>query len=99
MDKELVEKITRLVLERMSLVENPTKGSLSDDEIEEWNSFHVAGNVKITHEENLQYLVPLSEREVADWSSFTLMNSGSGVFENGNDAHTYTNKVKFTRYS
>ncbi|KEF39208.1 hypothetical protein M670_01599 [Schinkia azotoformans MEV2011] len=87
MDKELVEKITRLVLERMSLVENPTKGKLGDDEIKEWNSFHDAGVVNHTHKENIQYLVPLSDSEVSDWSNITL-----------NNAHTYSNKVKFTRY-
>lgn len=98
MDKELVERITRLVLERMGLVENPTKGTLSEDEIKEWNSFHDACIVNHTHKENTQYLVSLSDSEVSDWSNITLMNSVSGVFENGNNAHTYSNKVKFTRY-
>lgn len=99
MDKELVEKITRLVLERMSFIENPTNGTLSDDEIKEWNSFHVGGNVNQTFKGNTQYLVPLSDSEVTDWSNFTLMNSVSGsVFENGNNTHSHSNKVKFSRY-
>ncbi|PLT32702.1 hypothetical protein [Bacillus sp. V5-8f] len=93
MDKELVERITRLVLERLVNTEDQYTVSLDDNELEDWNSLHL-GNPSEAKSHN-GYLKPLSDAEVEDWARCTHSYSysvHSKYKENGN-------KARFIKYS
>ncbi len=92
MDHKLVEKITKLVLERMGLdgKQSQYTMSLSEDEMLEWSSLNVNRyTASKTCEENNQYAVPLTGDEVEDWARCHLVMK---------EPSAYINKVKFTKY-
>lgn len=101
MDKELVEKITKLVLERMGLTQTQTGNTvpLSDVEILEWSSLSLSKPIdsKSRAGKGL-YAIPLSEDEVEDWAQQSQLYSFSRGSVVTKELSMDANKVKFTKY-
>ncbi|NSL51050.1 hypothetical protein [Calidifontibacillus erzurumensis] len=97
MERELVEKITKLVLERLGVEEFSTIKPLSAGEIKEWESFH---RDKLVYENccnsNYKYTVPLSETELNEWVKISEGNPYKSEFNSCNGM--VTKKVKFSKY-
>ncbi|WP_096200125.1 hypothetical protein [Bacillus sp. FJAT-45350] len=93
MNKELVERITRLVLERLDISNNPSVLPLSEDEVKHWNSLSLLEKEQgQSKKRTAQTLTPLSSEEVDAWGKITHHYRPS---KNGNEE---TEKVRFLSY-
>lgn len=98
MNKELVEQITRLVLERMSGYEKQSVYNLplDEDELLDWSNLH-----SHKHEGRIssQYSSPLSEEEVKEWAHISQSNSFNSKLVKAKETSGQANMVRFSKVS
>ncbi|WP_216828740.1 hypothetical protein [Alkalihalobacterium elongatum] len=98
MDRTLVEKITRMVIEKLE--EHSSYRPLSKEEINKWDEISSVFETRKTVESTVEVNSPLSERELRRWSEITAslekkkeeaITSAQNTNEN--------NLIRFNRYN
>lgn len=99
MNKELVETITRLVLERINSIDNPNVKPLSNIEIKEWNSLRLSKQSDtMSPKSDEQYLQPLSAEEIVNWARVAPTDPVSSNLTGCKEREPSSDRVKFTKY-
>ncbi|TQR08735.1 hypothetical protein [Psychrobacillus soli] len=71
MDLELVEKVTRMVLEKLGAIQ--TGSGLTDTEIENWKRNDLLARVQVSRTARLSEARPLSIEEISKWQSLDFL--------------------------
>jgi len=96
MDRNLIEKITRLVVSKLE--EQAEHRPLTDEEIKRWNE--ITSSMKVTENKRRQStLTPLTDKEIEVWNSITSSMKDTMTTAPFRDEEQEKEQVKFIRHA